>query len=126
MVRMVFRHISGSRATEVDLVSLDVHREVILGRAPSAAVRFDARVDTTVGRYHARITPTASDPATFLLTDLRSRNGTFVNGTRVERPVVLRAGDIVQLGARGPEIEVLVEVSPEHHAAPAWTNGGAR
>ena len=43
MVRMIFRHITGARATEVDVVQLGAHRELVLGRAPSAAVRFDPR-----------------------------------------------------------------------------------
>jgi pSer/pThr/pTyr-binding forkhead associated (FHA) protein len=110
---MIFRHITGSRATEIDIVPFDVHREVILGRAQSAAVRFHGRDDIAVGRYHARIVPTPNDPLGFLLTDLESRNGTFVNGARVEQPVVLRAGDILRLGEHGPEIEVSVELSVE-------------
>jgi hypothetical protein len=45
MPNLIFRHISGTRATEVDVVAIGAHRELILGRAPSAAVRFDARFD---------------------------------------------------------------------------------
>ena len=110
MVRIIFRHITGSRATQVDVVPLGAHRELILGRAPSAAVRFDPRGDACVGRHHARIAPSEDDPTRFVLADLRSRNGTFVNGARVEQPVVLHPGDVVRLGVCGPEVEVRVEV----------------
>jgi serine protease Do len=108
-VRFVFRHLAGSRATEVEIVPLGAHRELILGRAPSAAVRFDPRREPLVGRHHARITPTMTDGTAFELADLDSRNGTYVNGLRIERPVVLRAGDIIQLGAGGPTLEFRIE-----------------
>lgn len=113
-MRIIFRHITGSRATEVDVIPLGAHRELILGRAISAAVRFDPSADSSVGRYHARIAPSQEDPPHFVLADLRSRNGTFVNGARVEHPVVLRPGDIVRLGANGPEVEVQMEMSMVH------------
>ncbi|HVR43771.1 MAG TPA: FHA domain-containing serine/threonine-protein kinase [Thermoanaerobaculia bacterium] len=48
-----------------------------------------------VSRKHARIT--ASD-SSFVLEDLKSANGTYVNNTRVER-VLLKSGDVVRFGA---------------------------
>lgn|ERR1019366_7220688 len=109
MLRITFRHISGSRATEVDVVQLGAHRELILGRALSAAVRFDPRDDATVGRQHARITPHAADPGRLMLSDLGSRNGTLLNGHRVDAAVVIESGDVVRLGEAGPEVEVVIE-----------------
>ena len=79
---------------------------MILGRAPSAAVRFDARFDDQVSRHHARIIPVYLDPPGYLLADLGSRNGTFRNGDRVTEPVLLHTGDIVRLGEAGPEVEI--------------------
>jgi pSer/pThr/pTyr-binding forkhead associated (FHA) protein len=111
VVHLIFRHVSGSRATEVDVVLMDAHRELILGRAPSAAVRFDPRADSRVGRHHARIVRTDDDPAQFAIADLESRNGTFVNGVRVDRPVPIRPGDVIRLGEGGPELEVGMDVS---------------
>jgi pSer/pThr/pTyr-binding forkhead associated (FHA) protein len=108
LVRIIFRHITGSRATEVDVVPLGPHRELILGRASSAAVRFDPQRDASVGRHHARIEPDAT-PGTFRIVDLGSHNGTLLNGRRVLRPMPLTAGDIVRLGEDGPELEILVE-----------------
>lgn len=107
-VRVVLRHLSGARATEVDVVPFGAQRELVLGRAPSAAVRFDPRRDPSVGRQHARLEP-AADPDRVRLVDLDSVNGTFVNGVRVTAPVELRSGDVVRLGADGPEFSVLVE-----------------
>ncbi|MEO8448559.1 MAG: FHA domain-containing protein [Gemmatimonadota bacterium] len=109
MLRIVLRHISGSRATEVDVIPLGAHQELILGRAPSAAVRFDPQLDRAVGRHHARITRSAANDGEFVLTDLTSRNGTFLNGQRVEMAAPVRAGDLVQLGEGGPVLEFQVD-----------------
>ena len=106
MTLLSIRHISGSRATQIDEVHLGGHRELVLGRAPSAAVRFDPREDRSVGRHHARISWTDTEPISFTIADLKSRNGTYVHGTLITTPMQLHAGDIVQLGAFGPEIEV--------------------
>jgi serine protease Do len=110
VVRLIVRHLSGARATEVDVVPLGAHRELILGRAQSAAIRFDAKRDTHVGRHHARIVPRDDGRAGFVIIDLGSRNGTFVNGQRVDGPIDLWPGDVVRLGDQGPAIEIVVEM----------------
>ena len=109
MVRLTMRHLSGSRATEVEVVTLGPHRELILGRAPSAAIRFDPERDAGVGRHHARIEQYPDDLLRFWLVDLDSRNGTYVNGTRVTSPALLRPGDLIRLGRDGPEVEFGIE-----------------
>lgn len=106
MMRLIVRHLSGTRATQTDVVPLKAHRELILGRAPSSAVRFDPSTDLLVGRQHARITWSAEVPVRFTLTDLSSRNGTYLNGRRVKRFAELRQGDLVRLGEEGPEVLV--------------------
>ena len=110
MVRLFIRHVSGSRATEVDVVDLGAHRELIFGRAASAAVRFDPRQDAVVGRHHARLDWDPATPTSLRIMDLQSRNGTWVNGARILSPVSLQVGDVVQLGALGPSFEVQLEI----------------
>ncbi|MBK5188643.1 MAG: FHA domain-containing protein, partial [Gemmatimonadaceae bacterium] len=53
----------------------------------------------------------------FSIMDLRSVNGTFVNGRLITAPMRLSPGDIVQLGFLGPEVEVRWEsaASPTLH-----------
>lgn len=51
--------------------------------------------DSSISRHHARI---EYDGARMSVTDLDSRNGTFVNGVAVEGPASLRTGDFVKMG----------------------------
>jgi len=92
MVKLIFRHITGARASEVDVVAMDAHSELVLGRATSAAVRFDPHLDRDVGRYHARIARSIGHNE-FVITDLSSTNGTYVNGRPVADPVILAGGE---------------------------------
>ena len=113
MVQIIIRHVSGARATEVDVVPIGEHRELIFGRARSAAVRFHPQQDPLVGRFHARIVPVNGPPGGFMISDLGSRNGTFLNGQRLGQAVVIRHGDRVRFGEDGPEVEFQVERSAE-------------
>jgi hypothetical protein len=67
---------------EVTMFGRDVTNEVVLG-------------DAEVSRQHSRLTRT---PAGFVLEDLGSTNGTFVNNERLAAPRVLKAGDLIGLG----------------------------
>jgi adenylate cyclase len=64
-----------------------------LGRAVDNQV---ALVDDRVSRRHATIH--AQGDREFLLVDLGSRNGTFLNGRRVNQPTRLQDGDQLQVG----------------------------
>src|SRR5262249_30219513 len=63
--------------------------EMMVGRSQRAELSFE---DDGVSRTHARIRREASD---YLVEDLGSRNGTFVNGIRVKSPTRLVDGDKV-------------------------------
>ena len=64
----------------------------VIGRDRDAPVRID---DTTVSRHHARIIVTG-DVAR--IEDLDSKNGTFLEGKRVRKSVVLSNGDEIKVG----------------------------
>lgn len=51
--------------------------------------------DSEISRKHARLT---FQGGKYVLDDLGSTNGTFVNGQRLAGPVVLKSGDVVSLG----------------------------
>ena len=63
-----------------------------VGRAPQADFIVDA---TRVSRVHCRVT--VSQSGELAIEDLGSTNGTFVNGRRVDRAVLV-AGDTVTIG----------------------------
>jgi len=50
--------------------------------------------DRQVSRYHCRFT---YQQGTVTLEDLASKNGTFINGVQVEKPVILKDSDLVQI-----------------------------
>jgi hypothetical protein len=51
--------------------------------------------DPNVSRQHAEIRPRGGS---WVLTDLGSTNGTLLNGRRIDRPEVLKAGDEIEVG----------------------------
>jgi serine protease Do len=105
MERIVLRHLSGSKANQVEEFPLSHFKELIIGRDPSSTVKYDPDRDDLVGRQHARVTQNPADLSQFLVTDLGSRNGTFVNKQRIVGTANLVPGDLVQFGAGGPEFQ---------------------
>ncbi len=112
MERIVLRHLSGSKANQMEEFPLNHVQELILGRDPSSTVKYDPDRDDLVGRQHARIAQDPHDPTQFTVTDLNSRNGTFVNKQRLTGTARLTPGDLVQLGPGGPELQFDVEPRP--------------
>lgn len=112
MERIVLRHLSGSKSNQVEEYPLSHVKELTLGRDPSANIRYDPDRDDLVGRQHARISQDPSDPSKFNITDLNSRNGTFVNKQRISGTVRLNPGDLVQFGPGGPEFQFDLEPRP--------------
>src|SRR5947209_6539112 len=112
MERIVLKHLSGSKANQVEEFPLSHVKELVLGRDPSSTVKYDPDRDDLVGRQHARITQDPNDPSQFIITDLNSRNGTFVNRQRITGTSRINPGDVVQLGPAGPEFVFEVEPRP--------------
>jgi len=65
--------------------------EVIIGRDSDCEVVIP---DRQVSRAHARLTRQESG---VLLEDLGSKNGTYLNGDRIEEPVLLQDGDVMMI-----------------------------
>lgn len=86
--------------------SLPPSKEMVIGRDPSCQVVLDAMMHRMVSRRHAVVRPLSSSPdSTFswLLCDLNSANGTYLNGQRLYGCQELHAGDRISLGADGPQ-----------------------
>lgn len=83
---------------EVTLMGRDVTNDIVIG-------------DAEVSRQHARVTRT---PGGFVLEDLGSTNGTFVEGERLVAPRVLNSGEQIGLGEN---ITLMFESSDPEAAA---------
>lgn len=75
---------------------------LLFGRGPDASVVF---VEPIVSAHHALV---EAAPDGFHLTDYNSFNGTYVNGLRIKR-ARLSAGDVIELGAGGPQLRVEID-----------------
>ena len=78
---------------ELKGVKVSLDRAVRIGREPGLEL---VVADDFVSSLHARVVPGPQGP---VLEDLGSTNGTVLNGQRLPRPVVLKAGDEVAVGA---------------------------
>ena len=97
---------------------VDLNKEVMrLGRDPEGEVVIHADA-AVVSRRHAEIRKAGEQ---FAVTDLKSFNGTLVNGQRIAGTVTLYGGDQIQLGVGGP----IVRVVDPSHPSPAGRPSGA-
>ncbi len=94
-------------------VPIPLDREkVILGRALEADVRIN---DAKVSRQHAVITSVnnSKENAGYVLADLNSRNGTFLNGEKITSEV-LSNGDKITIGKHILRFDLLDEIDREY------------
>jgi S1-C subfamily serine protease len=80
-----------------------VEAVITIGRDPTSVVRFDMGEDREVSTRHAEI---RCEVDAYIIADLESTNGTWVNGARLRGPRRLHVGDLVKLGRSGPELRV--------------------
>ncbi|HVH68465.1 MAG TPA: FHA domain-containing protein [Gemmatimonadales bacterium] len=92
-----------------------------LGRSPDCTVVLGSDVAGVVSAVHAEL---RHDAGEWRVADLASRNGTFLNGRRLDAATVLHVGDVISLGETGPRLtvaavsEVLATTIPERPAIP--------
>lgn len=82
-----------SGPTKGQAIALEKGKSLVIGRAPACNLVFD---DEELSGAHAEVTWNDSG---FGVQDLLSRNGTFVNGVKIEGKKNLRLGDFIQVGA---------------------------
>jgi uncharacterized protein (DUF983 family) len=89
--------------------TFELRGEANLGRSRTNAITLS---DGKISRNHARLDPVRS---TYILTDLGSANGTFVNGVRITQPIRLRDADLVQVG----DTQLVFHTRPASHSPQA-------
>lgn len=110
--QVVIRHVSGSKANQIELIPLADTNEITIGREASAKIAFTDPGDDIVSRKHAAIKVTTTGPLSFKIIDLGSSNGTFVNGTKISGETELLPEDAVQLGKNGPKFAFDIQPRP--------------
>ena len=131
-IRIVIRHISGSKTNQIDEFPIDQFEKIALGRSVTSDISFDPVIDDVVSRSHGKIVVVDKDPIKIVIEDTGSKNGIFVNKKKIDTAVDLYPGDVIQLGTKGPEFQFdiyppqsgymkktrLVDISSEEVAKP--------
>lgn len=114
-MRVVIDHIAGSRRGQRQ--EFPASARVRFGRHPDCEVSFDPHRDIDASSRHAELRvieaphASAADPASqgWVLVDLGSSNGTYVEGHRVtETPVSSNMAISIEFGPGGPRIRLFV------------------
>jgi len=101
---VIVDHLAGSRRGQRQELAAD--KRVRFGRHPDCEVSFDAHRDIDASSRHAELRPTERG---WVLVDLGSSNGTFVDGQRVtELAIPVGAPLTVEFGPGGPRIRIFV------------------
>ncbi len=109
-----FTVLSGTRAGQTDVFS---QTHIGVGRHPQSELKFDPDKDLDVSSRHAAITLVGD---LYVLRDLGSTNGTFVNGKQLTGDHVLTSGETIRFGLNGPEVRFTAIAPPR-----AGASGGA-
>ena len=112
MDRVIVRFLSGSQANqERSFAASELASGLTCGRDPASRIVFDAGEDA-VSRQHCRIEADPDHAYGFVVVDLKSSNGVFINGVRVTERGQVEHGDIVRVGQGGPEISLSADPAP--------------
>jgi RsiW-degrading membrane proteinase PrsW (M82 family) len=89
-------------------------QEMFIGRDPGCQIVLDATIYRMVSRRHAVVRPLWSldNRLAWIICDLNSANGTFLNGVRLKECQELRVGDRISLGSDGPQLMLEAEFTP--------------
>jgi pSer/pThr/pTyr-binding forkhead associated (FHA) protein len=103
-VRVVIDHVAGAHRGQRQ--ELDAGGRIRFGRHPDCEVSFDAHRDIDASSRHAELRHT---DAGWVLVDLGSSNGTYVDGRRVtEAPVAPNTAIDLQFGPGGPRVRLFL------------------
>lgn len=99
-MKLTVVHLEGSKQGQTEYMPGPV---ISVGRDPSCQLAFDPFKDLDVSTRHASITFQGEQ---VMLQDLGSRNGTLLNGVKVNGAVPLPNDSVVQFGEKGPKVKL--------------------
>jgi S1-C subfamily serine protease len=111
-VSVALRVLTGSRAGQREEFTKSV---IAVGRHPLCDFRFDPQQDLDVSTRHAEIRAVGDG---YVVVDIGSTNGTYVNGARIEREQELKSGDVVWFGEFGPRVEIGIDLGKRRLTPP--------
>lgn len=100
------RQLPDSKSGPERRYSLENLDEIVLGRDFNCHIVLDSKIYGMVSRRHAvisHITKFTGAPPSWLVCDLNSANGTYINGEKLSGCKICRVGDRIMLGNNGPE-----------------------
>lgn len=113
-MRVVIDHLAGTRRGQRQEFSAGTR--VRFGRHPECEVSFDPQRDIDASSRHAEL---RTVDAGWVLVDLGSSNGTYVEGRRItEAPVARNAPVSIDFGPGGPRVRLFVGDDREIEALP--------
>jgi pSer/pThr/pTyr-binding forkhead associated (FHA) protein len=113
-VRVVIDHVAGSRRGQRQEFAAGTR--IRFGRHPECEVSFDPQRDIDASSRHAEL---RTVDAGWVLVDLGSSNGTYVEGRRItEAPVARAAPAMIDFGPGGPRVRLFVGDDAEIEALP--------
>jgi pSer/pThr/pTyr-binding forkhead associated (FHA) protein len=80
--------------------TIEVTAPTVVGRDAASGIRLEH--DEFVSARHARLEPR---PEGAMVDDLGSTNGTFVNGSKLTRAQLAKAGDVIRIGATELQVQ---------------------
>ncbi len=108
---LIITHLTGGWAGQRHVLDREA---ITLGRAADNDVVFHPQ-DVRASAHHAALFVQGNR---FILEDLHSTNGVYVNGLKVTRAEV-RSGDIIEFGRKGPRVRIdIVPAAEPHESSP--------
>jgi pSer/pThr/pTyr-binding forkhead associated (FHA) protein len=126
--------VPGAERTKMRPQRPDRFASLLVTEGPLAGKRFSVEAELVVGRAGADITiqdPEISRRHASLkpqnggveITDLKSANGTVVNGATIDRPTILANGDVITLGHTSMTVELASPTGEVRGASTVYKSG---
>lgn len=111
---VLIRYVDGQKKGQTEKFTVVPTLNITIGRGDANLIAFDPANDI-ISRQHCQIRVNPHVPDTYEITDLQSKNGTYVNGHVITGTTALKTGDTIRLGKEGPLLEFNLDPVPASH-----------